>query len=157
MSGHLSNDEFTDHLLGTAQGPTTEHIRSCAECGAEAERVARSLNAFKTWVCREASAQEPTLNVFGFAARKEKRSFVMWFSWSAVLALIVIAGALMMTPTQSTKPEVAQSSSQPDADDALLMEVQQDLDRSVPQALAPAAMLAAERNRVIQETRVRNQ
>lgn len=157
MNGHLSNDEFTDHLLGTEQGTATEHLGSCAECGDEVDRVAHSLNAFKAWVHQRAATEEPKLNVFGLAAAKEKRSFVMWFSWSAVLALIVIAAALMLTPRHGPAPQAVQSSSQPDADDALLMEVQQDLDRSVPEALAPAAMLAAERNRVIQETRVRNQ
>jgi hypothetical protein len=157
MNVHLSNDEFTDHLLGTGQGTTAEHVQACAECGAEAERVARSLNAFKVWVHQRAAAEEPKLNVFSFAERRDKRSFVMWFSASAVLALTLIAFALMMSPTQAPKPAVAQSGSQPDADDALLMEVQQDLDRSVPRALEPAAMLAAERNRVIRETRTRNQ
>jgi hypothetical protein len=155
--GHLNDDQLTEYLLGEAQAATAQHLQSCAECSSEAERVKRSLHSFKAWTHEQAVVQEPKLNVFSLASRVENRSFTLWFSWSAVLALIVIAFALMITPAKSPAPEVVQSSSQPDADDALLMEVQQDLDRNVPQALAPAALLAAERNRVIEESRVRNQ
>jgi hypothetical protein len=153
---HVNDDELAEYLAGEAQAATAQHLQSCSTCSSEAALVKQSLQSFKAWTHQRAAAEQPKLKVFSFASRVENRSFTLWFSWSAVLALIVIALGLMVTPSQKPIPQAVQSS-QPDADDALLMEVQQDLDRSVPQALAPAAMLAAERNRVIRETRVRNQ
>jgi predicted anti-sigma-YlaC factor YlaD len=154
MNAHLNNDELTDYLLGTPQVGTEAHLGTCAECRAEADKVARSIGSFKAWTHAQAVAREPKLNVFAFAALKENRLFVSWFSWSASLALFVVALVLMAMPRQrETPPVAAQSTVQPDAGDVLLVQVQQDLENNVPRALAPAEMLTAERNRMIRETR----
>ena len=157
MNAHLSNDELTDILLGTPRVGTEAHIQSCPECRKETDDVARSLRSFKTWTHEQAAVREPALHVFTVTSLKETRSFVNWFSWSAVLSLIVIALALMIAPKPRTNPNMPQSIAQPDADDALLLQVQQELDNSVPRALAPAAVLTAERNRVIREAQFRTQ
>ncbi len=175
MKVHLSNQEFTEYLLGTGQSSTTEHIASCAECLQEAERVARALNAFKTWA-HEESEKQVAVNVWAKAPVRVAQARRSVFAWSAAAAMTVAALALMLmlrhphsgVPTQGTPGQIVVTnakapvtqvvqSQQQVSDDQLLLEVEQALDSSVPAALQPAAVLALDRNRVLQQTETRNQ
>lgn len=162
MKGHLSNEELASQLLGEFDGAREQHLESCSECRAEIERLGKSLRVFKTWVHEQAALREPTVNVFEVTQfdMKSKRNgdapLSRWMRVAALAALIIFA-LLLMRPTQVQPVQNAEIVPQPDADDALLIEVQNDLEREVPHALAPAVMLTAERNRMIEQTQVQNQ
>ncbi len=164
MKGHLSNDEFTEHLLGAGQSATEEHLASCAECREEAARVARALGAFKVWA-REESSKQAAVNVWAVSLSQRKHVPRGVLAWAGTIGMTVITAMLLLvlgnphvSPPKPAGPNVGhQVQSQQESDDQLLLEVQAALDSNVPRALAPAAMLASERNRVIQETATRNQ
>ena len=164
MKGHLSNDEFTEHLLGAGQSATEEHLASCAECRAEAERVASALGAYKMWAHEESEKQQ-SVNVWAFSFAQPKHARRGVLAWAGTVGMTVIAAMLLLvlgnpdgSPPKPVGPNVGhQVQLQEESDDQLLVEVQATLDRTVPRALAPAAILASERNRVIQETATRNQ
>lgn len=175
MKGHLSNEELTEYLLGSGQSATAEHIASCAECRGEAERVAKALNAFKTWA-HEESSKQAAVNVWAVAPARQSRARRSVFAWSATAAMTVFALALVLmlshphsgVPAQGNPGQLASANGQTPvtqvaeprqqiSDDQLLLEVQQALDSSVPDALEPAALLASERNRVLEKTETRNQ
>ena len=59
--------------------------------------------------------------------------------------VMVLIAALFLTRT----PNPPQNSATEDADNALLQEVQGDLAREVPRALAPAVLIAEERNAIL--------
>jgi hypothetical protein len=79
------------------------------------------------------------------------------FAWAAALVLFAAATVLLaLSPSPQSKRVVPNSNTAGyadaaiyDDDDALLLSIQHDLESDIPQALAPAALLTVERNRVI--------
>ena len=65
-----------------------------------------------------------------------------WASAAVLLALAVLLSLPAKTPVAATAP--------PDPDRQLLLEVQQTLDRDVPDALAPASLLTEEMNQALE-------
>lgn len=143
MEGHLSESQLFESLLGNA-GPGAEaHLAACAECrprleqlraataalGASARTQAEKPDAF--WTRQRAAA---AARISGHAVRP--------LAWTAALAAAVLAAMLLQEP----RPVVpAQPSLDPDQ--ALLVSVERAVNRQVPQALAPAALLTQEISR----------
>jgi hypothetical protein len=66
--------------------------------------------------------------------------------WAWVVAMVmVLITAILLTRA----PNPPQNQATEDADKALLQEVQGDLAREVPEALAPAVLIAEERNEIL--------
>lgn len=143
MTTHLSDEQLTEVLLGSANEETAGHVRDCAACRAEAGDIREMIAEYTQLARAQADARVlPPINV----RHKPVQNFSpQRLSWAASFALLAVAVfLLMMTPSpRRVSAPVA------DADDALLIDIQEDLTREVPEALEPAAMLAAERNRVI--------
>lgn len=147
---HLNDEQMTEWLLGSATDEIGVHVNGCPQCRAELEELHGTIGRYAGLM--RARAQERTLGAVIPARKpshksshKDDRLWTGRLSWAASAALLVFA-VLLLAITPSPRQRVAPAQ---DADDALLMEIQRDLDREVPQALAPAALLAAERNRVI--------
>jgi anti-sigma factor RsiW len=144
MTTHLSDEQLTEVLLGSANEETAGHVRDCAACRAEAGDIREMIAEYTQLARAQADARVlPPINV----SRKQVQNFSpQRLSWVASFALLAVAVfMLMMTPS----PRRPVSAPVQDADDALLVDIQEDLAREVPEALEPAAALAAERNRVI--------
>jgi hypothetical protein len=91
---HLTDEQFTDLLLGTNPPSVREHLRSCEQCAQEAERVSGAISSFSTqsrlWAEYRA-ASHPVM------ARQPQRTFT-WLhlphAWTAAAVAVVFAAGL---------------------------------------------------------------
>ncbi len=58
---HLTDEQFAELLIGATPAAVQEHLKTCAECAAEAERVAGAIGSFaresRLWAERRAASQ----------------------------------------------------------------------------------------------------
>jgi predicted anti-sigma-YlaC factor YlaD len=153
MTSHLNDEQMTDWLLGTAGEDIVQHLASCEGCRAEASGMQTAIAEYarSTRAQAEVRRLQPVAAASRLSAAQaaNRRHWLPTrLSWVASFALLALAAILLMTAPSPQMPTAARQ----DADDALLMEIQQQLERDVPEALAPAAVLTAERNRVIAGT-----
>lgn len=164
MNSHLTDEQMTECLLGEAPSEAAQHIASCGECSSEIGELRRAVAAYASNTRDEAAHAGLPRVTF------PRRHFVgaHGLAWAAALALFAIATVLLaLSPSRPSQAAMAENSNPSgyadaatyDSDDALLLSIQRDLESDSPQALAPAALLTAERNRVILNMReeTRNQ
>ena len=60
---HLTDEQFTDLLLGTSPAAVTAHLSACPQCAQEAQRVSGAIGSFaqqsRLWAERRAAAAPP--------------------------------------------------------------------------------------------------
>ena len=140
MEDHLSDGQLFESLLGGA-GPRVEaHIATCPECCERLERLRSAVSALR----RSAQAEAEKPDAFwtrqrAAAAARSSQHLVRPMAWVAAIAAAVLAAMLIQEP----RP-VVPTTPTPDPDQALLVSVERAVNRQVPQALAPAALLAQE-------------
>ena len=147
MSKHLSEDQITEWLLGASDDFVSRHLEMCDACSAEAERLRNTISCFRDSI--HATAQRDhifwTNQQLAMGQRASARGwYSLRWAWVAAMAMVLIA-ALFLTRA----PNPPQNTATEDADNALLQEVQGDLAREVPKALAPAVLIAEERNEIL--------
>lgn len=61
QTNHLTEEQFAELLMGATPAPVQEHLKACAECAAEAERVAAAIGSFeqqsRLWAERRAAVR----------------------------------------------------------------------------------------------------
>ena len=147
MNSHLSDDQITEWVLGTSDEPVLRHLETCHACSAEAEELRSTISSFHDAVHATAQGDQSFWRNQQLAFR-ERVSANDWYPlhWAWLVAMVmVLITAIFLTRT----PNVPQNYSSEDADDALLKVIQGDLSRGVPQALAPAVLIAQERNEIL--------
>jgi hypothetical protein len=106
---HLTDEQFSELLLGAKPAPVQAHLGACAECAAEAERVAGAIGSFeqqtRLWAERRAAAL-PVL-VAG------QRPSLLWpfrpQAWAAAAAAIALAASVSLTAhTHRSQPAPVQ-------------------------------------------------
>ncbi len=88
-AGHLSDEQFTELLMGGSTAQVQAHLAECAECRAEAERVGGAIGDFseqsRLWAERRAATRAP--RTAEQTARTERGSVMAWLvrpqSWLA--------------------------------------------------------------------------
>jgi hypothetical protein len=88
---HLTDEQFTDLLLGTSPSTVRAHLKECAQCSQEAERVSGAIAGFeqqsRLWAERRAAALP--------ALQDDRRPGFAWIdrpqAWAAA-ALTVVLG-----------------------------------------------------------------
>ena len=147
MNKHLSEEQITEWALGESGEPVLRHLEDCAVCSREAQELRNTLAGFRDAV--HASAQrDPTFWRNQRFAVRERLSTNDWYPlhWGWMVAMVaVLIAAILLART----PNVPKNYPSEDADNALLQAVQGDLNRDVPQALAPAVLIAEERNEIL--------
>ena len=154
---HLTDEQFTDLLLGTIPASVTAHLQACPECAEEAQRVSGAIGSFsqqsRLWAERRASASraastspahQPVLPWFGIPAT--------WSVAAAVLAFATLVGVgietgiarkghpidgQQQTAQIQPAPVVTPATPKPDlnADNNLLAAIDEELSaQSAPQA-----------------------
>ena len=147
MTSHLSEDQITECVLGTNDELVLRHLETCAACSREAEELRSTLAGFREAV-RAAGRRDLSFWKNQQLAVRERLSTQDWYPvhWAWVVAMVVVLiTAMLLTRT----PSVPNNYVSDDADNALLQAVQGDLNRDVPQALAPAVLIAEERNEIL--------
>ena len=147
MNNHLSEDQITEWALGARDELVIRHLETCKACSVEAEELLGALSGFRNSVRAVAEREESFWGRQQLAVR-ERISGRDWYplhwAWAAAMVMVLIV-AIFLTRT----PKPPQNYASEDADKALLQEVQGDLGRGVPQALAPAVLIAEERNAIL--------
>ena len=85
--------------------------------------------------------------------RLARHHFAPYVRWVATAAMVlVVSAALLLTRA----PQPAQQANNDAADDVLLQQVQSDLGRDYPAALAPAVLIDVERNSALSASAKQN-
>jgi len=143
MEAHLSETQLFESFLGGRNPAAEAHLTSCPECRAQLERLRSATTALRDSAHAQAEQRE------GFwarqrssaAARNSERA-VRPLAWTAAVAAAVLAAMLLQEP----RP-VAPVTPATDPDHALMLAVQRAVNREVPKALEPAALLTQEISR----------
>jgi anti-sigma factor RsiW len=147
MDSHLSEDQITEWVLGARDELVLRHLETCHACSAEAQQLRSSISGFRDAIHAAAQGDQSFWRHQQLAFR-ERVSAKDWYPlhWAWLVAMVmVLISAVFLTRT----PNAPQNHSSEDADNALLKAVQGDLGREVPQALAPAVLIAQERNEIL--------
>jgi hypothetical protein len=158
VNNHLSEDQITEWVLGTRDEYVLRHLETCSACSIEAEELRRAISCFHDSVHAAAQRDQSFWRRQQLAISEQVSSSITrdWYplhwAWAVAMVMVLIAALLLTRP-----PNSPQHNTSEDADKVLLQEVQGDLGRDVPEALAPAVLIAEERNeiltnRVIQES-----
>ena len=147
MNNHLREDQIAEWALGTRDEYVLSHLETCAACSCEAQELRSTLAGFHDAV-HATSRRDQSFWKNQQLAVRERLSTRDWYPlhWAWVLAMVVV---LITAIFLTRAPSVPKNYPSEDADNALLQAVQGDLNRDVPQALAPAVLIAEERNEIL--------
>jgi len=145
MNAHLNEQQFGELVLGTGNAEIAGHIEACDVCRAEAEDVRTAISD-----CRELAQQAAEHDEIFWARQRlairqrlARHRFIPHVRWVAMAAMVlVVSAALLLTRA----PQPVQQANNDAADDVLLQQVQSDIERNYPTALAPAVLINEERN-----------
>jgi anti-sigma factor RsiW len=147
VNNHLSEDQITEWVLGTKDEFVRRHLEACEACSVEAEELRSTISHFRDSVHAAAQRDQSFWRNQQLAIR-ERLSARDWYplhwGWAVAMVIVLIAAIFLTRP-----PNSPQNNAADDADRVLLQEVQGDLGREVPQALAPAVLIAEERNEIL--------
>jgi hypothetical protein len=147
MNAHLNEQQFGEWILGTDNGEIARHIEACDLCRTEAESVRTAVSACRELV-REAAERDDIFwarQRLAIRQRLAHHHFAPYVRWVAAVAMILVVSAAFLL----TRPQPVQRANNDAADDVLLQQVQSDLGRDYPAALAPAVLIDEERNSVL--------
>ena len=144
MNQHWTDEQMTAWALGERNVEMAEHVASCGECRRELTRMQEALAAFRGDVQQKASADEYrwTRIRHGVASRAVERSHGLRWAFTTGLALVALSVGLLVTPHKHTVQPVQKVEM---SDEQLLNEINDDLARSAPEAMAPAEAIQQER------------
>jgi hypothetical protein len=169
---HLTDDELTEWLDGSAGPAVRTHLDGCAACRREADGLQDGIARYVIATRREAAQAEAARMAEEFAPARATVQLrinhrLRWVG-AGVLALLLAAQTVWMMKTH-TAPGAAQAAAHPAAvaapqpavalnhggmgnesmsDDELLQAVNNDLSDEVPQALAPVGAITEARNQI---------
>ena len=147
MNNHLSEDQITEWLLGTRDDFVSRHLETCRACSVEAEELRSTISCFRDSIHAAAERDDSYWRKQQHAITEHASArdwYPLHWAWVAAMAMVLIA-AIFLTRT----PNPLQNTTTEDTDKVLLQEVQGDLAREVPEALAPAVLIAQERNEIL--------
>lgn len=144
---HYDDNEFAEVVMN---GPG-KHEAECTECAAETEGVREVLDEFHTehlaggdkpgafWTRQHAQIESRITrrNHFGRAA----------WAMASTAAVFALAAVMLVPPHVPSAPKAAPVTTASVSDEALLQDIQQQTTSTVPDAMAPANVLADEVDR----------
>lgn len=136
---HLDATGWAELVSGSAGAGTTRHVAECAQCRNEVERwqngTEQAVGRMRVQAERDEifwARQRATIR-----ARAAGSLPTMWMRYaSTALAALLLVAILLFSQTPKPKPATGDSVS----DEALLEQVESDLNRDAPQALLAAAL-----------------
>ena len=157
---HLNDDELAQWLSGEASVEERAHVDHCARCKAEAMALGDGISRYALELRRQASeGMNPR------PLRVSRTLATRRLGWAGVALAVLLAAptAWVMRPhaapmgqtgavTQTAQADSQVGSHIKMSDDELLDAVSKDLDRDVPEALAPVSALTVARNQLAAST-----
>lgn len=156
-TGHLTDAQWAEALIGGPAAGAAAHLATCAECSAELDRTAQALRHLATW------SRHSATRTTGFwytqqraiAGRLRRRPQQPRLAiWAGAFVVLVLAAAMLgqapgETPlqTQASRKAGEIQLVEVDPDDALMAEIDASLRRPVPRAFEPALLVTQELHR----------
>jgi hypothetical protein len=149
---HLTDDQLSEWLAGESTAETRSHLEACPQCRDEAGTLRDGISRY-SFSLRDQARHAQAAHLVNVDPKKTLAAHRLRWAAAAALAMLLAAPtAWMMRPRVVPAPlstASATSASQPSAtmsDDELLEAVNNDLNRDVPQALAPISAITVARN-----------
>src|SRR5260370_28245932 len=162
---HCNEDAITADPMDMADREGANHVEAGVDCYARVERARIEMEQLRAATQNLASRPEQFWDrqrraIMERVTPAQRTPFRRWL-WvpGAVLGLLALVYLLHQLPIlhpHAAPVEHARIQSpqqQPDADDLLLVEIQNDLQRPVPRALEPATLLVQARNNIAQSNK----
>ena len=152
---HLTDEQIVQWLERESDPQAQEHLESCAQCRAEAHDLQDRISRYSISLRRQAASAQAAHLAGNLAPRQALvRHRLRWAAAAALGLLLTAQTAWMMKPRPAppvARP-IAAVPAQPKpaamSDDELLEAVNSDLNREVPQALAPIGAITVARNEI---------
>jgi hypothetical protein len=146
MTAHLNDEQLAQWMLGDHDPEAAHHLTQCDACRASIDELECSIRDYRDSIVSEAERGQIFWTKQGLAIRDRVRARrfgppLRW-AYAATMALVLGAALLVIQTPRPQQPVVTSNS----ADDALLQQVENDVARQYPIALAPAALIAEERD-----------
>jgi hypothetical protein len=147
---HLTSEQM-DLMLYAGPEETdreaAEHAQTCAFCKAELNELQQSLGSFRsvtTEISERAALSRPRTNLLPARPVWSRDPFRATPAYFALAASLTVAAVLVpfvrhSPEVQTPVPPKAQMAHSVESDDALLRDIDQQLDASVPSAMEPLA------------------
>jgi hypothetical protein len=144
MMGHLQENQFAGWVMGENDESALSHLEGCGDCRREAMDFRDQLAAFRQAIF--AAGEERHIRWTMPVTESEKRSpaLVQIIRWAPRAAFAALVLGLALTVGTHRRASVEQPEAMDAADNALLVDIESDLSRSAPAALAPAETLMAQ-------------
>lgn len=139
---HLDDRQFARLVNGESDAAAAAHVEACGVCAAEIERLRGFAGNFREAILaagERAPLAEPA---------RERRAVRSWAPLAAALAgLLFVSLALLHHAPPQPPARAAQHAPKDASDDLLLLEVDADISRPTPEALAPVSLILQARNK----------
>jgi hypothetical protein len=149
MTAHLNDEQLAQWMLGDLDPGAARHLTHCGACRASVDDVGARIGNYRDAVLSHSGRGQSfwTMQALAIHERVRARRFtpVLRRAYAATAILVLCAAFLV---TRMPRPH-QQAVTNDSADDVLLQQVENDVAREYPIALAPAALIAEERDGAI--------
>lgn len=153
---HLTDDQLAEWLSGVGTRETLAHIESCPLCHSETLALRDDISRYVVTRRKQARQARVTHQAKTISPKQAFATHRLHWAGAAALALLLATPtAWMLKPHTTTTPPHPVAATpgivQPTtamSDDELLEAVNNDLNRDVPQALAPISAITVARNKI---------
>lgn len=143
-NGHLKDSVFAAWALDPGHENAIGHLEVCDECRREAVDFRQAMGALREGLHRTAEGRE----LSWMRPAKSEDSSLEHGEWRLLPRMVSVATLALILVLVTLAPRVPapapQAAASDTADNELLLQIQQDLNRRAPEALAPAEMLFAD-------------
>ena len=146
MTAHLNDEQLAQWMLGDHDPEAVQHLAQCDACRTSIDDLESSISDYRDTIASETDRGQIfwTRQALAIQDRLRARRFAPPLRWAcAAIIVLVLCAAFLVTRMPRPPQQAATSNS---ADDVLLQQVENDVVREYPIALAPAALLAEERD-----------
>ena len=153
MTAHLSDEQLAQLLDGNASPKARAHLKQCDACSGELSMLQAALAELPQQALRVAERDDMFWRtqrsvISERVARTPGPRAVL--QWSLAFAALLLVAVLMNQPF-SVQPVDTARATVTDPDHELLLQIEQTMNRHVPDALAPADLLVTELSSAVKE------
>jgi hypothetical protein len=156
---HLSDEQWLDLAAAEGDAAARQHLAECADCARELTGLRRAMEQYQL-AAREGADRPESFwlrqrtTAVSRAMGRRATPRLAWMAAAAVVTLAALSLVRQQPPAQPVPAVAAQvQQTQAESDSALLADVQRHVQREVPEALQPAALLVEEMNQHANEIR----
>jgi hypothetical protein len=146
MTAHINDEQLAQWMLGDHDPDAAHHLAHCDACRTSIDDMETRIGNYRDAVLSYSGRGQIfwTRQELAIYERVRARRFTPVLRWAyAATAILVLCAAFLVTRMPRPHQQVVINDS---ADDVLLQQVENDMAREYPIALAPAALIAEERD-----------